>query len=86
MDEEIKEELQDIREIVAENHAMLKKIQRRAKMGIVLRTVYWAVIIGIAAGAFYFLQPYVEQGKSMIQSLRETQEKLGEAGKSLFGK
>ena len=61
MDQETKELLRKILEVSTENNKMLKSVQRSMFWGRVMRYVYWAIIIGSAIGAYYFVQPYVDQ-------------------------
>ncbi|OHA31569.1 MAG: hypothetical protein A3B11_00790 [Candidatus Taylorbacteria bacterium RIFCSPLOWO2_01_FULL_44_26] len=35
-------------------------MRRYSRVSTVLRVVYWVVILGVAAGAYYFIQPYVQ--------------------------
>ena len=44
-----------------ENNKMLRSIARSMKWGRVLHIVYWVLIIGSAVGAYYFIQPYIDQ-------------------------
>ncbi len=47
--------------LVEENNALLRKMRRAAILGSIFRVLYWIVIIGLSVGAYYFIQPYVEQ-------------------------
>jgi len=42
-----------------ENNRILLSIRRSARLSSVMRYVYWAVIIALSVGAYYFIQPYV---------------------------
>ena len=42
-----------------ENNAILRKMRRSAKISSALRYVYWAIIVALSLGAYYFIQPYV---------------------------
>jgi hypothetical protein len=50
---------------------MLHKIRRAQNWASFLRAVYWVIIIGLGIGAFYFLQPYIDQAKSFLISSGE---------------
>jgi len=67
MDPESKQLLQNTFNLATENNKMLRKIRRSQKIASFMRIVYWIIIIGITAGAFYFFQPYLEQAKGFIQ-------------------
>ncbi len=47
--------------ISEENNQILHKIQRSMRMARVMSIVYWVFIIGSAIGAYYLIQPYIEQ-------------------------
>ena len=68
MDPESKRLLQNTLALVEENNKMLRKVRRSQKITTFLRVVYWVITIGIAVGAFYFLQPFISQIEKYIQS------------------
>lgn len=79
----MEQELKEIKSILAntltlteENNRMLKAMRRAQKIATVMRIVYWLIIIGIAIGAFYFLQPFIDQTESMIKGLGSTAENI----------
>ena len=37
-----------------------------------MRAVYWLIIIGISIGAFYFMQPYIDSMRGLINSSIES--------------
>jgi uncharacterized membrane protein len=47
--------------LAEENNSMLRSIKRSMLWGRVMSVIYWILIIGISVGAFYFLQPYIDQ-------------------------
>ncbi|MDO8620634.1 MAG: hypothetical protein Q7R64_04795 [bacterium] len=56
--------------MVEENHALLRKMHRSALFGRVFHMLYWIIIIGLSVGAYFFVQPYVEQVQSVYGGLR----------------
>jgi hypothetical protein len=60
MDEQNKHLLEENLALAKENNQMLKKVLRSQKRGEIMKVIYWLLIIGIALGAFYFVQPYLE--------------------------
>jgi hypothetical protein len=48
-------------ELGEENNAILRGIQRSMRISRAITIVYWLIIIGTSLGAYYFLQPYMEQ-------------------------
>jgi hypothetical protein len=66
MDQEERELLENTFSLAKENNQMLHKIRRSQKIADLMRFLYWLVILGAAVGAFYFIQPYIEQIESFI--------------------
>jgi hypothetical protein len=77
MDIEEKRLIEETVALVRENNRLIKKIRRAALWGRATRIVYWVLIIGVAIGAFYFLQPYVDGVRSFYQNIQSTQEGFG---------
>ena len=50
-------QVREVRQLAEENHETLEKVYSSIYWQKVFSYVYWFVIIGIAIGAFYFLQP-----------------------------
>lgn len=47
--------------LAEENNDMLRSIRRSMRLGRLMTIIYWLVIIGISVGAYYFVQPYLQQ-------------------------
>lgn len=63
MDQEIKdlkEMLHKNLELSAENNKMLRSIQRGIFFSRIIRVVYWIIILGIAFGIYYYIEPYID--------------------------
>jgi len=52
--------------LAEENNSILRGIRRTNRWGIAFKTFYWVVIIGATFGLFYFLQPYIESSRDLI--------------------
>jgi len=61
MDPESKKLLEETYSLAKENNAMLSSIKRSMLLSRVMTVVYWVAIIGVSVGAFYFVQPYIDQ-------------------------
>jgi hypothetical protein len=59
MEPEDKEILRRVLELSQKNNKMLHSIQRSMFWGKVYRYIYWIIIIGVAIGAYYYLEPYI---------------------------
>ena len=78
--------------LVEENNKILRKMHRAALWGRLWHVLYWTVIIGASVGAYYFIQPYVEQVqgvygglKSDVQNVRGAASQIGDIGKLING-
>lgn len=47
--------------LTKENNEILRKMRKGLAWGRALRIFYWLLIIGLSFGAYYFIQPYVDQ-------------------------
>ncbi|MEK7184887.1 MAG: hypothetical protein AAB683_02005 [Patescibacteria group bacterium] len=46
--------------VTVENNEILKSIRRTNRISMIVKTIYWGIIIGLSIGAFYFIQPYID--------------------------
>jgi hypothetical protein len=65
MDPESKKLLEETFRLAQDNNDMLRSMKRSLFWSRIMRTIYWVFIIGSAVGAFYLLQPYIDQVKEM---------------------
>ncbi|HEY4499479.1 MAG TPA: hypothetical protein VJH94_05495 [Candidatus Paceibacterota bacterium] len=77
MDNEDKSILREILEVTRQNEQKINKLYRGLWMSRIWSIVYWVVVIGVAIGAFYFLQPYFDLLKKAVQ---EFHDKVGGTG------
>lgn len=52
--------LENVYKMTQENNEILKTLRRSARVSMIVKAVYWLVIIGLSVGALYFIQPYVD--------------------------
>ncbi len=48
-------------ELAEENNKILRALRRSARISRFISIVYWVLIIGSTVGAYYFIQPYIDQ-------------------------
>ncbi|MEK7140443.1 MAG: hypothetical protein AAB815_01515 [Patescibacteria group bacterium] len=65
MDPESKKLLADTFELAQENNKMLRGMRRSMRYQRIMSLVYWVFIIGSAVGAYYLIQPYIDQVKGI---------------------
>ncbi len=57
--------LESTHALTKENNELLHSFKRRAQLGMAVKILYWALIIGLSFGAFYFIQPYIDMIKGI---------------------
>jgi len=72
MDPQERRLLEKIAELTRRNQVILKKLHRAQVIGRTFHILYWVLIIGTTIGAFYFLQPYIDQLKSIYAGIQDT--------------
>lgn len=77
MDEDDFERLE---KLVEDNHRMLKDLHRSMRISRFFTILYWAAIIAIGLGAYYYVQPFIEPflktGQSVFQNIKDVQSGL----------
>jgi len=69
---EIKELLEENKKLIRENNELLHKMRRWAVAGMVLRVVWYAILIGLPfALYFYILEPYFEAFGSSYETFMQ---------------
>ncbi len=61
MSPEEREMLKKSVELSEENNHMLRSIKRSMRWSSIMSYIYWIFIIGSAVGAYYIIQPYLNQ-------------------------
>ena len=59
--EENKKVLEKILSLSEENNKILHGMRRSMRRANFLHIVYWIIIIAISLGAYYYVQPYLDQ-------------------------
>jgi hypothetical protein len=55
-----------------ENNEILKSIRLSNRISMVMRVIYWLVIISISFGAIYFIQPYINFLSSTVSGSKDS--------------
>lgn len=69
--------------LAEENNRMLKKMRRAQTWGTIVRLIYWGIIFGGAALAWYYLKPVYEEVWSAYTNVADSIGGLQETGSSL---
>ena len=72
MDPEDKKLLEETLRLGQENNQMLRSIRRSLRISRIVRLVYWVFIIGSAIGAYYFVQPHLDQVMEIYGGAKDT--------------
>ena len=76
MNPEDKKLLEKVYELAEENNEMLRKVRTVQKRQYLFQVIRWVLIIGISIGAFYFLQPYVDNFQYFLEDTSDTIDKI----------
>jgi hypothetical protein len=83
--EELKKMVREAVELAEDNNRMLHKMIRASRLGRIFKFLYWAVIIVLMLGAYYYIQPFIDNLFAAyaglmqnIESIQKTGEAVGE--------
>lgn len=82
MDPEPKKLLEETFNLAQENNKMLRKVRSVQKWAIFWSGLKIIIIIGIALGSFYFLEPYINKMADLYNSISGTTQKLNDSSSS----
>ena len=77
MSQDTEELLQRVLELEQENNKMLRKLRSHARWSAIFSFVYWLIIVGSTAAAFYYIQPVLTQLLASYQALADSAKKAG---------
>lgn len=80
MSPEEKKLLEETLEFAKENNEMLHSIRRSMRFQRFMSILYWVLIIGSAFGAYYFIQPYIDQLMSVYSGAGDVLNNLKQLG------
>lgn len=83
MDPETKRLLAENLEISKETNTLIKKMISAQRWGRVLHVLYWALILGASAWAYYFIQPILGVVLGNYSSLMKSVDKIQKTTQSL---
>ena len=76
MDPNTDARLKGIEEKLERNYELLVRVRRTQKHGQYFKVFYWGLIILAAFGAFYYIQPYLNQLLEVYTGIQDTQKKI----------
>lgn len=85
MDPKDRELLEKTFNLAEENNSLLRSMRRSMRVSQAFRVIYWVVIIGLSVGAYYVIQPYVDQLMEVYGSFSTDYNKIQGALKAFGG-
>ncbi len=76
MDPNLDTRLKGIEERLEKNHQLLVRIRRVQRNGQLFKIFYWVLILMLAFGSFYFIQPYLSQLLETYTGIQTSQEQV----------
>jgi hypothetical protein len=58
--EALRTELAEMRDLIKENHRMIRRLYKSTRISFIFSTLKWIIIIGVTIGAFVYIQPLFE--------------------------
>lgn len=80
MDPESKKLLENTFKLAQENNEILHAMRRSLRIQRIMSFIYWAFILGTAIGAFYLIQPYIDQLMSVYSGAGDVLNNLKQLG------
>ena len=59
----------EARRLLEENNKILRQMRSAQRWGVVFQTIKWVIILGLALGSFYYLEPYLNQIRDFYGSV-----------------
>ena len=76
MDSEDRKLLEETHRLAEENNQLLHKVRGVQKRATIWTAIKIFVIVGIALGSFYFLEPYIDRLMDIYSSIMKTEQDL----------
>ena len=83
MSPEERELLEKTAALAEDNNKMLRSIRRSMFWSQVMSVIYWVIIIGSAIGAYYIIQPYIDQMIGIYGNVKGDLDSVGDLIKNI---
>jgi hypothetical protein len=64
--------------LAEENNKILRSLRRSQRISRIMTIIYWVLIIGSTIGAWYFIQPFIDQATSAYSGARGNFDSINE--------
>ena len=75
--------LRETADLTKENNKILRGIRRSNRFSAFFRFIYWALIIGSAIGAYYYIQPFIDPLMKGFTSIQQNIQSVKDATNKL---
>jgi len=75
--------LKETLELSKENNKMLLSMRRSMRIARMMSYIYWLFIIGSVVGAYYYIQPYLEQLLNIYEGARNNIDNVNDVIRNL---
>ena len=79
------DEFEELKELVQQNHKILKSLQKKARLATAFSVIRWSFVIAIAIGLFTVLQPILQNVVDAYGLMMENLSSLNDAKNSVTG-
>ena len=79
------DEFEELKELVKENHKILRSLQKKARLATAFNVIRWSVVIAIAIGLFTVLQPVYQNVMDAYHVLMNNLSSLNDTKNSVTG-
>ncbi len=83
MSPEERELLNESVRLAEDNNKILHSMRRSIRIGHIVSVLYWVLIIGSAVGAYYFIQPYINQIMDIYSGAKNNLNDIGDIIKNI---
>ncbi|MFA6273200.1 MAG: hypothetical protein WC673_01780 [Candidatus Paceibacterota bacterium] len=85
MTDEEKEILERTYELAKDTNDKVSRLYRSHRWGRAIKIIYWVAIIGMSLGAYWLIQPYVDQLKEVYSGVGDTVDTIRTTSQNLLG-
>jgi len=84
MDENERELLEQTYQLTKDTNDKVSRLYRSYRWGRAFKIFYWIMIIGLSVGAYWLIQPYVDQLKEVYSGFGDTVDTIHNTSQNLL--
>ncbi len=78
--DDLEAKIENIEKLVKQSHGMLQIMRRYQNIALIGRILYYFMLLGLALGAYYFIQPYLLSLLDTYAAIQDGISKVTEVG------